>query len=1010
VFKCTNINVGQSSAYLAKDNYYTQEEGLWYGKGAEALGLSGEVAHKDFESLEHGFDPVTGKKLVSIEKRGGTDLTFSAPKSISIAYEIGDEQTRAAVLAAHQAAVFKTLDEVQNYSQMREQKFLTREIKNTNNLVISAHTHDTNRELEPQLHTHAFVFNMTQDENGKWRALHNDAIVGNEYYFGQIYHNQLALELKKAGFEIESVKVKATYVPEIKGITQNVKDAFSKRTAQIQELLPKLKEQYPQATQKELLDMAALSSRKSKIKEVDRDEVRRVNQELAVGHGVTSNFINSLKSNEQGREIINVTEAVKLAMISKTENEALFTKEDLTREALAVGMQSGLTLSDIKEELNRNKEILITDTKDKIGRSFYTSQDMQNSEKRVIELALEGKDVQNALIENPAVSLANCTADKNIQLTQGQTEACSLMLESKDRFIIVQGDAGTGKTFMVHTAKEVALQNGANVEFVGLAPTGKAVDGLKNESGIDSFTVDEFLLKPSNIGDKQRIYVVDEAGMIGTKNMEALLEKAKVENAKVVLIGDRNQFKAVTAGDAFGKLQDAGIRTAKMEEVMRQKEGTTIKAAVTAFKRGDTDKALKHLEKDTKEGEFSTLKAEIVKDYLQTPDTTLIIASTNTQAAELNEAIRQELVKTGKIEVGESKEIYQTANVSGISKHIASSYEVGQIIEFQKVQGFKGGEKLEIKEINKDSNKLIFANGKELDLSQTFQASVYQKSTAAFADGDKVIFLKKDKESGVKNGETAVIKEMNGSKMTIIKNEKEVVIDTDKFKHFTHGYAVTDYKSQGMTVDKIIISANAAQASKNALYVQLTRAKSEAKLYTDNIEKLREKIKVEQQKTSAVGSKMFDELKRKFEQIASQIQTKLSKSEKSNEYANDQRRRTGYLDGVRSYLRDSKDKLENALGRLRNFDGSAAETVHERLADVQYSKDGIARDERKIEARERTVATADRGRDEAIQRDDGESQGNTRGRVKGLTEAQKAQVRELQQKQLEQDKQQGLER
>ncbi|MBI3813344.1 MAG: relaxase domain-containing protein [Nitrospinae bacterium] len=201
----TNISADQAGTYYSKDSYYTQERGEWQGKGAEALGLSGEIKKEDFLNLIEGKD-TQGNELVAAnsqgEHRAGVDLTFSASKTVSITCEVlGDERVK----EAHDAAVQKTLSYVEkHFSQCRVTEDKITERVDTGNLIIAKFNHNTSRELDPQVHAHAVIMNITQRENGQWRALSNEKLFEMKIFAGQYYRSELAASLKELGYSIRS--------------------------------------------------------------------------------------------------------------------------------------------------------------------------------------------------------------------------------------------------------------------------------------------------------------------------------------------------------------------------------------------------------------------------------------------------------------------------------------------------------------------------------------------------------------------------------------------------------------------------------------------------------------------------------------------------------------------------------------------------------------------------------------------------------------------------------------
>ena len=248
-------NTQQASHYfLQKDNYYTREEGIqkseWYGKGASTLQLTGEIDSEQFNALLEGRLPTgqqLGKKVDGdIQHRAGWDLTFTAPKSVSLLALLGGD-TR--LLEAHRQAVKVALSDIERgCSQARLKKPTGMIFQNTQNMVASLFHHDLSRAQDPQLHTHCVVFNMTQRTDGHWRS--HASQLGNygeqaqatvngfierlrhhKRYYGQLYRNELAYQIKQLGYEI--VVDRATGFFEIAGISREVIDRFSQRRRDI---------------------------------------------------------------------------------------------------------------------------------------------------------------------------------------------------------------------------------------------------------------------------------------------------------------------------------------------------------------------------------------------------------------------------------------------------------------------------------------------------------------------------------------------------------------------------------------------------------------------------------------------------------------------------------------------------------------------------------------------------------------------------------------------------------
>ena len=276
-----NVSAAQAENYYEKDDYYTQgdpdlqSDSQWQGNGAEKLGLEGAVDKAIFQQLLHGQTP-DGKSLhskaINLEKhRAATDYTFSAPKSVSIAALIQKDKR---VIQAHDEAVKTALTVLENrYAQTRVRRGPgIREKVQTGNILAATFRHETSREQDPQLHTHCVVINATQMEDGSWRSLSNEEVLNNQKLLGEIYQNELAVQLRKSGYEIEP---NGSGQFEFKGYEQPLLDLFSTRTQQIAQYIERWEDAVKEAggkplnaTQKKQATLATRLRKKSVPREV----------------------------------------------------------------------------------------------------------------------------------------------------------------------------------------------------------------------------------------------------------------------------------------------------------------------------------------------------------------------------------------------------------------------------------------------------------------------------------------------------------------------------------------------------------------------------------------------------------------------------------------------------------------------------------------------------------------------------------------------------------------------
>jgi len=300
------LSLAQASTYYSKDNYYTQQQGEYFGKLKGELGLN-DLTHSSFIQLLNGIHPSTGESLVSSKKGKEAnvpafDFTFSPSKSVSIAYEAalakGNISLVDLIQKAHDNAVNTALSHIeQEEVKARVQKNGKRKSVNTSHLIAAKIQHDINRDLAPQLHTHCVTFNFTKCEDGKYRSLDvaellkkNSPIIKS---LGQFYRESLKQELQKVGFELRDTDQEKSFY-ELKNVSDELIQAFSSRSKAIKAKADELKKEFPNLSNSQLSLRAFFNTRVSK-KEVDRDEVRAQNAELISQYTDIDKLLSSLK-------------------------------------------------------------------------------------------------------------------------------------------------------------------------------------------------------------------------------------------------------------------------------------------------------------------------------------------------------------------------------------------------------------------------------------------------------------------------------------------------------------------------------------------------------------------------------------------------------------------------------------------------------------------------------------------------------------------------------------------
>jgi len=916
-----------------KDNYYQKEGdlGTWQGKGAEALGLNNKTIDPEiFKNLLEGKDPKGTEQIVNVKTneneervRAALDLTFSAPKSVSVLYEAalanGDIELANQIKEAHENAVAAILEEIENkYAAARVTQDGETKLEHTNNLVIAKFTHEIARPVkegdklivDPSLHTHALILNMTQI-NGEWKAIESKEIFQNYIKMGQLYRNELAAKLKELGFEIEVTDANKGFF-EIKGIDKEILEEFSKRSEQIDELVEELKKQYPNKSENELRQLAAWKTREWKG-EIDRKALLEANKERFEKVGLTKNKIKELQSNHQTLNKEEVAkQAISNALEALTAEQSIFKEEEILEKAAKFSLKEGISFKELKEELNnflQDKELI------SLTKNFFTTKEIIKMEKDIVDSLKHKNIVENIFSKKEALEKLNEYSKlkqeaTGFALTRGQKEAAALILSSKNLIIGIQGDAGTGKTTMLKAVNEL---NENKVKIIGLSYTGKAASEIEKatasrktleNAGIKSQTIASFLgqiekfTKEDLKEFKNAKLIIDEASMLGTKDMHKLINFAKQAKAQIVLLGDIKQFKAIQAGDPFLLLQENGMKTAKMSEVLRQKD-ETLKRAVNYLNKFDAEKAFKILDKHIKQTD-NPLK-DITKEFLSKNDLKntdnlislkdlddkLIITNTNKLKNELNGTIRQELKEKGLIDKKDyTFKVRESARITPSQAFLSENYEVGQKIFIQKEikeLGLKAGEEFEILKKNNEKNTIFVKKDdelKEINLKQYgLNLQVYNELEKNFSIGEKIVFEKNDKMLGVNNGEVGIIKNIDESGNLIIdKDGKEIKFNINEYNYLNQGYALTTYKSQGQTSKNVIAYLDAKAQNFNSFYVTVTRAQEDLKIFTNDKELLKEMVQLEQEKFNALNA--FEKLKNQDKFLNTKIYYQIKNIEK----------------------------------------------------------------------------------------------------------------------------------
>jgi conjugative relaxase-like TrwC/TraI family protein len=882
------LSAGQAQTYhqkefTAKDqNYWSQRgviAGQWQGQLADEFGLSGAVSSEDFANLSQGQHPQTGEQLVrqrssyeyqdaegktikTMEHRAGWDATFSAPKSVSLTALVGGDQR---VREAHRESVRVALDQLERYTQARIGG--NHPPETTGKFVAAKFEHDTARPVDgyvaPQLHTHVVVFNVTERDNGQPRAIQPHSLFASQQFATAVYQSELTYRVRQLGYEITTGRSGA---PEIKGYTQEYLDASSPRSQQIREYLERTGR-----SGKEAAEIAAHSTR-------DRKEVHSPAEVMAAHRKLAADFgnqaaavVRAARERSQHQEkplksLDRVRESLTFSRDKNFEREAVVDERALIRDGLRRGMGE-ITYTQVRANLDArlaSGEFQIVERPQSgPGRQFTTAKTIE-AEHEILRRMLEGLDRLEPVLSRPQ---AIAVADQYSQLNRAQTTVIEDVLSSRDRIQGIQGFAGSGKTSTLAAIRTAAEAQGHSVE--GFAPTSRAARRL-NEAGIEAGTLQGFLARTASpdLREQKHLYFVDESSLASTNQMREFLARIG-PNDRVLLIGDIRQHQGVEAGRPFEQLQEAGMRTARLDEIVRQQD-PALKSAVELLATGHVSAALDALQQQGRVKEIPNAEDRIhaiAKSYVDSPENTLIVSPDNASRRELNLAVRHELKATGAVapEDRSFRVLVQRQDMTGAERSWASHYEINDVVRYtrgSKAIGIEAAAYASVVAINPSANELTVkkANGElaTYDPRRLTGVSVYQEIQREFSVGERIQFTAPDKSLSVANRDMATIEAIRADDRLSIRldNNRQIEFNPNEHRHLDHGYAVTSHSSQGLTAERVLVhgdtSVHPDLLNSRFAYVSISRASCEATLFTDDLAKLGPQLGAEVSKTSAL--------------------------------------------------------------------------------------------------------------------------------------------------------------
>jgi conjugative relaxase-like TrwC/TraI family protein len=771
------------------EEYYTggaEARGEWVGTGGRSLGLDGPVESDVLRRVLEGLDPLDGSPLRSSSsavKVAGFDLTFSAPKSVSVVFGIGDGQLRAAVRAGHDRAVLEAVGYLDRSAAAVRRGHGGTEVLPAAGLVAAAFRHRTSRAGDPQLHTHVLVANLGRGPDGRWSALDGRRLYAHARSASFVYQAVLRAELTRT-LGVEWLPVR-NGISELVGVPKPALRGFSRRRAAA---MAERGTSGPRAA-----EGAALATRQAKRADATIDELVAEWRARAVEFGLDRSRIERLLGRIETPALEDAVWQqifVKLASpTGLTKRTSTFTRRDVF-QALCERVPAGamvdaraievatdrflisphaialLPSQGIGETYRRADGRLLPIERDEL---VYSTPELLALEQRLIRQVSASRAGDAGVASEREVDAA-LTARPTLSAEQ-RAMVESLCLHG-DGVSVVVGKAGTGKTFALSAARQA--WQAAGYPVLGVAVARRAARELEHGAGIRATSVAALL------GDLQHgslpgrcVLVADEAGMVPTRQLARLMDATEAVGGKLVLVGDHRQLPELEAGGAFRGLVNRGLAI-ELTENHRQVHPWE-RTALDELRDGNAEQAL---------GRYQA------HDRVHIDDTP-----------------------------GQSRERL-------VADWWAVRDPVGSVMLAQRRD--------DVRDLNARAREHMRAAGLLGDL-------MIRLPGGDFAVGDHVLVKRNDLRLGVVNGDRGQVTAIDPEtrRLTLDLGGEQVTLGSayldDRTVHggptLQHGYAMTVHVAQGLTVDHAFLLAGPG-LNRELGYTALSRGRHTNQLYT----------------------------------------------------------------------------------------------------------------------------------------------------------------------------------
>ena len=848
---------GYAARYLAQSDYYAEGQrvvGQWKGRGAELLGLSGAVETEDFESVRQGLAPRTGDFLRQrhsadrMAADGSTlaqgrhlyDFTISAPKSISIMAILGGDER---LLAAHERAVAETMEELEKHAASRVRQDGANGDRTTGNLALAIYHHDTSRELDPQIHTHAVAANLTYDGmEGRWKALQAAGIYERRAYLTEVYRNCLAREVRSLGYDITNrTDVKGNDRGfEIRDVSDALLKKYSQRSRQRDAAIEEFVNKNGRVPTDREIAVLVRETRADKLIEISTQDVRARQRARLTAEETTE------LARLRDESCVHETPMAPAGPSLRYAEEHIFERVSVAREheVLTEAMRHGRGLIRGAElegllVLQESSGTVLRD-----GGEIATAESLQR-EREMIAWVNHGIGRCEPLGGTQQFLASD-------RLPPEQKRAIEFILNSRDAAVNLRGAAGTGKTATLRELRRGLTEAGR--EVLAIAPTMSAVEELQKIGFAEAITAERLLHDERMQATlRGKVVVLDEAGMVSGRQMWELLRLAGTQSARLVFSGDTKQIQSVEAGDALRVLEkESRLKSAALTEVQRQTKK-------------EYREAIQELRKNPERG-FQKLDAVGAVREVAWPDraeavaqafgasqgrSSLVVCATHEEIERVTDAIRRRRKTVGVLGEGVLLTRHVSLNWTTAQKGDARNFRPGQILGFHRaIKEIARNEALEVVRVEGERVIAHSESGGEHTVTSRLAKSfdVLEQRPIEVAAGDRLLLTanRRGSDFHATNGEIVTVGQVDAAGRIRLEDGRTLPAD---YRQFAHGYAVTAHRSQGKSVDAVIISADGMH--KELFYVAASRGRESVEVITSDRERLRETVARSKVRTSA---------------------------------------------------------------------------------------------------------------------------------------------------------------